>query len=41
VALVDMAHGDFAMPVEQTDARMTVVLMDDVLEEVYGSKARE
>ena len=36
-----MAHGDFAMPVEQTDARMTVVLMDDVLEEVYGSKARE
>jgi hypothetical protein len=36
----DMAHGDFAMPVEEADARMTVLLMDDVLEEVYGSKAR-
>ena len=36
----DMAHGDLAMPVEEADARMTVLLMDDVLEEVYGSKAR-
>jgi hypothetical protein len=35
-----MAHGDYAMPVEEADARMTVLLMDDVLEEVYGSKAR-
>ena len=35
-----MAHRIAAMPVEEADASMTVGLMDDVLEEVYGSKAR-
>ena len=36
----DIAHRIGAMSVEEADASMTVGLMDDVLEEVYGSKAR-
>jgi hypothetical protein len=36
----NMAHRIGAMLVEEADASMTVGLMDDVLEEVYGSKAR-
>ena len=34
------AHADFGVRVEETEVRMTVGLMDDVLEEVYGSSSR-
>lgn len=36
----NFAHRALTMHVEEADASMTVLLMDDVLEEVYGSKAR-
>jgi len=36
----DMAHGDFIEPVLREDAELVLVLMDEVLEEVYQSPAR-
>jgi hypothetical protein len=35
-----MAHGDFSEPVSRNDAVLVLVLMEDVLEEVYGSRTR-
>jgi hypothetical protein len=36
----DTAHGDFAVPVPQTDAELILTLMDEVLAEIYQSPAR-
>jgi hypothetical protein len=36
----DMAHGDFVEPVDSDDAEAVLVLMGEVLEEVYQSPAK-
>lgn len=36
----DMAHGDFTIPVDATDAEAVLTFMDLILQDVYQSKAK-